>query len=162
MGWGHWCLIAKRHGYNVFGAELSDNRKNYALQNGVQLCSPLDEDSNQLFDFINIDQVVEHLTDPLFILISLRKKLKNGGVIKISVPNASVDYQRFKAGKWLPGKDAFHPLEHVNGFNRLSIDSLVAAGLRPLTLIEMIQARGLRSVTWIRRRMGNNWYFMRD
>ena len=165
MGWGHWCLSAKNHGYNVFGAELSDNRKNFALENGVQIYSPLDEDSNQLFDFINIDQVLEHLTEPFFILNLLRSKLKKGGVMKVSVPNASADYRRFKAGKWLPGKDAFHPLEHVNGFNRSSIDSLVKrAGLRPLTLIEMIQARGLRSLaTWIRRGMGNpNWYFKRD
>lgn len=165
MGWGHWCIGAKRHGYNVFGAELSDVRKDYALQNGVQLCTPLEKDDDQLFDFINTDQVVEHLMDPLIILRSLAGKLKKHGVIKIFVPNSPVDYRQVKAGRWRPAKDAFHPLEHVNGFNRLSIDFLARrVGLRPLTLTEMIKAKGVRGLAaWARRARGNpNWYFRRD
>ena len=165
MGWGHWCVGAKRHGYNVFGAELSEVRKDYALQNGVKLCAPLEKDNDQLFDFINTDQVVEHLTDPLKILSSLAQKLRKGGVIKIFVPNSPVDYRAIKAGRWRPAKDAFHPLEHVNGFNRFSIDVLARrAGLRALTLAEMVKAKGIRGLTaWTRRAIGDpNWYFRRD
>jgi len=165
MGWGHWCVAARAHGYNVYGAELSENRRKYAQESGVQLCSPLDENNDQRFDFINTDQVFEHLTNPLEILLSLSEKLNQGGILKIFVPDTPKDYRSMKLGGWQPGKDAFHPLEHVNGFSQSSVDYLIRqAGLRPVTLKEILGAKGLRAaIAWLRRAKGNpNWFFKKD
>jgi len=39
------------------------------------------------FDFINVDQVFEHLPYPRATLANLTTKLRAGGVVRISVPN---------------------------------------------------------------------------
>jgi SAM-dependent methyltransferase len=123
MGWGHWALAAKALGFNVEGAELSKSRIKFAKLQGLKIVNPFNNDRNK-YDFINTDQVFEHLDKPFETLSQLSKSLNPNGIIKIFVPNANHDYRSLKSGEWLPRKDSFHPLEHLNGFNSKSLNIL--------------------------------------
>ena len=63
MGWGKWCLVAKAFGCEVYGLELSEARIDYAKKNGIEVLNEL-ELANFEFDYINTDQVFEHIPKP--------------------------------------------------------------------------------------------------
>lgn len=52
------------------------------------------------FDFINTEQVFEHIPKPLETLRYLKKALKTNGVLKISVPTANDIEQRLEIMDW--------------------------------------------------------------
>jgi SAM-dependent methyltransferase len=159
MGWGHWSVAAVALGASVFGAELSEKRRLFAARHGVEVIDPFADDC-PLFDFINTDQVFEHLIHPLELARQLADKLEVGGVLKIFVPDAELTERAIRSGKWLPAKDALHPLEHVNGFTRSSLDRLAQrVGLEPVHPKEVFD--GLRRLKYglSRTRPGPSWYF---
>lgn len=84
MGFGTWCHLAKGLGCNVYGTEISQTRSDYAKDIKIINWAEI---PNYRFDFINIDQVLEHLAEPLETLVYLKKALKPDGLIKIGVPN---------------------------------------------------------------------------
>lgn len=138
MGWGEWCLMAKAFGCEIFGAELSEARREHARRHGVELIDLEDLPDNH-FDFIHTEQVFEHLTDPLPVLARLCKALSPGGLLKISVPDGSDIVRRLATPDWLAPKEtptslnAVAPLEHVNCFNHTSLVELGRqAGLGPV------------------------------
>ncbi len=135
MGFGTWCYLAKGFGCsNVYGTELSQTRVDYAR--GIKIAAWKDLPDYQ-FDFINTEQVFEHLSYPGETLIHLRKDLSPNGVIKISVPDGKdfkkkTNMRAWKALKeqkisanseevWGHGsKNSLNPvapLEHINCFN---------------------------------------------
>ena len=75
MGWGKWCQIAKVFGCQVFGTDLSPSRMAYAEACGVSVISS-DKIHENKFDFINTEQVFEHLAAPHDTLVYLRDSLK--------------------------------------------------------------------------------------
>ena len=88
MGWGHYCIASKALGFDVHGCELSDVRIKFAQMNGVKIIKNINELEDNYFDFINSEQVFEHLSDPSVIMKEFQRILKNDGVINISVPNS--------------------------------------------------------------------------
>ncbi len=126
MGWGEWCLMAKAFGCNVYGIELSPSRMEHAKSIGVSVISWKDLPSYE-FDFINNEQVFEHIPQPLETLRSLKESLRPNGLIKISVPNGRDLKRRLKVSDWKAPKGTMnslnlvHPLEHINCFTRRSI-----------------------------------------
>lgn len=128
MGWGNWCLIAKGFGCEVFGTELSGVRVEYARRMGVEPV-PWERLGEQRFDFINAEQVFEHLANPLETLRHLRVALKPDGLIRINVPPGTDIKHRLAIGDWLAPPDSDRslndvaPLQHINCFN---FESLVA------------------------------------
>jgi len=138
MGWGHWCLMAKAFGYTIYGMELSKVRADYAAANGIP-SAQLEEFPPQQIDFINSEQVFEHIPKPLETLRALVRLLKPAGVIRIAVPNAGAVVARLASPDWKAGKDAFHPLEHINSFNHQSLIELARrADLRPIQRIPKV------------------------
>lgn len=140
MGWGKWLRMAKAFGCNSHGLELSQRRVEYAKSNGIEIL-----DWNRLpsgaFDFINTEQVFEHIAAPLDTLNHLKKSLKQNGLIKISVPDGSVIKRRLKVMDWNAPKGSRNslnpvaPLEHINCFNRNSIIQMAEiAGMEPVNL----------------------------
>ena len=63
MGWGKWCQMAKAFGCQVYGLELSKARIKYASSLGISVLSN-EELNHYKFDYINADQVFEHITNP--------------------------------------------------------------------------------------------------
>jgi 2-polyprenyl-3-methyl-5-hydroxy-6-metoxy-1,4-benzoquinol methylase len=126
MGWGEWVLMAKAFGCDACGAELSGERIRYAASNGIKAIS-WNKIPQLEVDFINTEQVFEHLPNPLETLQHLKKGLRPGGLLKISVPTANDMKRRLGLMDWHAPRESRNslnpvaPLEHINCFNRSSL-----------------------------------------
>jgi 2-polyprenyl-3-methyl-5-hydroxy-6-metoxy-1,4-benzoquinol methylase len=131
MGWGYWCQMAKAFGCDVMGLEASQERIDFARKNGIRIISNLEEMPKNTLDFINIEHVFEHITNPLEVLKELQELLNDGGIIKISVPNGWKIKRNIMKDNWHATKDALHPLEHINCFTNKTLIKLAhAVGLQ--------------------------------
>jgi 2-polyprenyl-3-methyl-5-hydroxy-6-metoxy-1,4-benzoquinol methylase len=139
--WGKWASMALAHGCDVYGVEVNLAAESFCASRGIKMIK-LDQLGNTpMFDFINIDQVVEHLSDPLGVIARLKENLKPDGIIKISVPGSdrlpvllreaqtSGDNTVLKARTL----KALAPLGHVNLFTNKSLRALgKQLGLEPM------------------------------
>jgi len=140
MGWGDWALMAKALGCNSYGTELSAERIKHARSNGIKVIT-WNEIPQHCFDFINIEQVLEHLPEPLNTLRYLKSALKTEGLIKVSVPTAINIKQRLKIMDWKALRGTRNslipvaPLEHINFFTRKSLLMMAAeAGMKEVVI----------------------------
>jgi SAM-dependent methyltransferase len=145
MGWGEWALMAKGFGCDAYGSELSSMRVEYAKSKGVKVIIG-NEVPALRFDFINTEQVFEHIPNPLETLMELKKLLKPHGLVKISVPHGWDIARRLRAMDWKSSKwsrnslNPVAPLEHINCFQRRSIAKMASiAGLREIDIPLRIQ-----------------------
>lgn len=124
MGWGYWLLMAKAFGLNVMGFDLSVERADLCHENGIKVVRDLKKLAPGSIDFINAEQVFEHIPNPRETLESLVQSLAEGGVIRIAVPNGGgVETQARNPG-WKAAKGAAHPLEHINIFTHRTLRRL--------------------------------------
>jgi hypothetical protein len=140
MGWSEWSRISLSLGIDTYGIELSQDRIQNALKYQIKVL-----DYNNLpesfFDFINTEQVFEHISNPFETLQDLTKSLKSGGVIKLSVPNGMHAERIIKLQKWEEDKEEVDsmnvvaPLEHINCFTTKSL--LVLAEKNGLELVKI-------------------------
>ena len=128
MGWGHWCRMAKAFGYDVKGFEVSPSRIAYAKEMGIDVIESYNDINKYTFDFINSEQVFEHISNPLAIVNYLSSRLEIGGIIKIAVPNGSRTLKRLPQKNWKAAKNALHPLEHINCFTHHSLKEMGKRG----------------------------------
>jgi hypothetical protein len=172
MGWGKWCYMAKAFGCDSYGTELSEAKITYAQLHGIKVIN-WSEITNHKFDFINTEQVLEHIPQPLETLCYLRNSLKPPGLIKISVPDGGNIKKRLKDKGWItPAKSQNplnppNPLVHTSCFNLETKDSLNPVS--PLShincfsyssIIKMADIAGLQLVkipTIIQFASGTNW-----
>ena len=155
MGWGQWARMAKAFGCEVYGVELCPRKAGYASSHGIRVIS-LDQIKDHLFDLINFDQFLEHVSDPAGSLSSARDSLKPGGVIKVSTPDGGDIKRRLEVLDWSAPREsrnslnAVAPLEHINCFNSKSLQRMaMIAGLEPMRMPLSLQYRyrtDLRSI----------------
>lgn len=124
MGWGAWCRMAQAYGYSVAGFELSQRRQQNARAWGIRVIDSLE--SLERYDFVNCHQTLEHVPDPLATLAYLVEALEPGGLLRVSVPDGVGMEQQLAAPGWRAGKDALHPLEHLNCFTGSTLARLAA------------------------------------
>ena len=123
MGWGDWALMAKAFGCQSYGLELSLERIHHAESNGIEILDMKSITQHQ-FDFINAEQVFEHLANPYETLCELKKALKPNGIIKISVPKTrrinknpeKVDWNNYSVSL-----NSIAPMAHINTFRNSSL-----------------------------------------
>ena len=126
MGWGNWASLVRSFGVKSYGLELSEARIAHAKNIGINVIDWKNL-SNFEFDYINTDQVFEHIPNPRETLLYLAKSLKKGGIIRISVPNGNNIQEQLKTMDWTAPKghknslNTIAPLEHINCFNTKSI-----------------------------------------
>lgn len=145
MGWGKWALMAKGFGCESYGTELSEERIKYAISKGIKVIT-WDEIPRHEFNFINIEQVFEHIPNPLDTLDYLKDSLMPNGIIKISVPTAGNIKNRLKLMDWSAPygtKNSLNPvapLEHINYFRRNSlIEMATLVGMKEVAIPMMTQ-----------------------
>lgn len=137
LGWSEWARMAAAYGCNVFGTELSVRRRAYAEEIGISILE-FERLGENRFDYINTEQVFEHLIEPRAILFALVTALKPNGVLKISVPNSKSAIraiERTSSFAAVSNEDikTISPLEHVNCFENKTLVRLGAqAGLVPM------------------------------
>jgi len=126
MGTGEWCLAAKSVGIEVFGLDLSKELVDRARIYGIKTLNEKDLKKHS-FDYINTEQVFEHISNPLQTLKKLRKSLTPEGIIKISVPNGKnlkeyINKENWGISKGKKGSlNPVSPLEHITSFTYKSL-----------------------------------------
>lgn len=140
MGWGEWALMAKAFGCKAYGIELSEDRITYAKSNGIRVIT-WDVIQRCRFDFINAEQVFEHISEPLKTLRYLKEALNHHGIVKISVPYANNIGRRLSIMDWKSPNGSTNslnpvaPLEHINYFRRTSLVKMAeAAGMEEVCI----------------------------
>jgi SAM-dependent methyltransferase len=136
MGWSKWLKMARAHGCQVSGAELSVARQRYARSIGIEVLD-WDEIATRRFQFINAEQVFEHLVEPREVLAHLAGALAENGVLRISVPNARSALRVVERKRSFDALTPKHimpiqPLEHLNSFEPATLERFGRlAGLEP-------------------------------
>jgi SAM-dependent methyltransferase len=129
MGLGLWARVAKALGCSTFGHDLSASRMLLAANAGIRVLE-FDAISEHRFDFINTDQLFEHVVDPGGLAKMLADVLAPGGILKIAVPRGDGTPSRLKTGDWLTqvrsakSLNPVLPLEHVNCFSAKALTNL--------------------------------------
>jgi SAM-dependent methyltransferase len=138
MGWGHWCMVVRAFGCQVWGYDLSQPQIEHARSLGIRV---LDWDGIPLhhYDFIGCEQIFEHLVEPLKTLQFLSRCLNPQGIIKISVPNGNGIRRKLRNPNWKAAKyskeslNPVSPLEHLNCFSTAAILAMArTVGLEPV------------------------------
>jgi|TARA_B100000780_G_scaffold276327_1_gene244685 ubiquinone/menaquinone biosynthesis C-methylase UbiE len=121
-GWGFWASRALESGLDVDAFELSNTRIHFMKEKGINVIKDLKINENQ-YDFIYSDQTIEHIPDPHQIFKGFLPNLKKGGFVLLNYPT-SFRFKNQLIKNYIPKKDAAHPLEHLNLFNRESFNYL--------------------------------------
>jgi len=139
-GYGNFCSIAAKSGFNTFAFDLSADKKNHIDSMGVTVINNF-EKYHRSFDFIWVNQVLEHLSDPLGVFINLRQCLTDTGIIYAAVPDCKAIKQILKENG-LSEKlfKLLSPHQHINAFNNSSLQLLgINAGLKPFSMIDFLK-----------------------
>ncbi|MDB5340384.1 MAG: putative methyltransferase [Planctomycetaceae bacterium] len=160
-GGGNWALLAETLGLPTTATDLSDEAANRLRARGIEWISPFNI-GDAWCDFINTEQVFEHLVNPQDIVRRLSQALRPGGILKIGVPHHPTLRAKLKKPDWTAQKssprslNAVAPIEHLNHFESASLVALAArAGLKPLYPIgwELVPESGLRRHLTLKRRV---------
>lgn len=128
MGKGLWAGIATALGCDSYGFDLSETRMREARAKGITTVE-FERIAGSDFDFINTEQVMEHVTDPRSVIETLLHGLRVGGLLKISVPaqgDVRASLARIRAGETVSARDIVPilPLEHVNALSPYGVEIL--------------------------------------
>ena len=130
---GYFLEVAQAEGWQVSGVELSKDAAERASQVlHVQIPTTLDDLVEDAFDVITMWEVIEHLPKPVVELRRLYDRLRPGGMLMLSTPNAGHWQSLREPQDWtgyrsIPLHLAFftqHTLQEVlqrDGFERISI-----------------------------------------
>lgn len=129
-GIGATLAYHKARGCEAVGVEADENVQAIARRHGLNIrVGIFDADAfpSEAFDYVTLDQVAEHVTDPAMLFRGLAKILKPGGTIVMTTPNANSLGARLFARKWLN----WHAPYHLQFYTRKSVAMLArAADLR--------------------------------
>ncbi|MDR2169120.1 MAG: class I SAM-dependent methyltransferase [Planctomycetaceae bacterium] len=113
-------IYHKKRGCEVYGVDADENIKVIAERHKLNFHVGLFESKNyekDFFDYITLDQSLEHVVSPLDTLKDIEKILKPGGKAIISVPNAFGLGRTFFGKLWFFWGTPFH----LQFFNKKSM-----------------------------------------
>ena len=120
-GFGETLGYYKARGCEVYGVETDENIKQVAEQYGFNIHIGLFDAKiyePSYFDYITMDQVIEHIPDPIETLQGIARILKPGGLAILSTPNSNGWGARIFGRKWIN----WHAPYHRNFFSKKSMD----------------------------------------
>ena len=139
-GDGSWALLAAAAGCETTATDTADDAFARLAAAGVTCLAPHSLPADR-YDFINSEQVFEHLPAPYPVLTKLAASLRPGGVLKIGVPHDPDLASKLRAPDWTARKDSrdslnsLAPLEHLNAFSPSGLKKLgERCGLIPLSI----------------------------
>lgn len=131
-GNGAMLMAAELLGFEAFGIDISASRADQATRQGGRVFADLaafDAAVGGKVHALTLEQVLEHVTEPLGLLRALAERMEVGGLLYLAVPDCSgiAEPRDFTS---------FHkvqPIEHVNAFTPASLRDLARrAGFVPL------------------------------
>jgi SAM-dependent methyltransferase len=128
MGQGLWARISRELGCKSYGFDLSERCMRVARAHGVETIG-FDDLANGEFDFVNTEQVIEHVTDLDGVMGRLVAALRPEGILKISVPaqnrvRCALSQLTIFRTPDPSDLDPIFPLEHVNAFSGPGLETL--------------------------------------
>jgi len=142
-GFGESLGYHTARGCDVYGVEADENIRRVAEKFGynvhVGLFDP-DVYESDFFDYVTMDQVLEHVVAPLEVLRGVERVLKPGGQVILSVPNAAGWGAKVFGSKWIN----WHAPYHLQFYSEHSIQ--VAARKAGL---EMIEEKTITPSAWL-------------
>jgi len=126
-GYGRWSVAAHFVGFEVYSYEPNSSRVRKC--NDINYTSSINEIQNINFDFIWLEQVLEHVVSPLNILKEIKSLMNPDTILSLSVPN--LDKFIFKQNlwkKWPYDNKSSHimaPYQHLHGFSSKSLSKLL-------------------------------------
>ena len=135
-GTGNFLAAARDRGYGVTGIELDRNAARFAKERlGLQRLFPLtisefaELHAGEHFDVVTFFEVLEHQSAPAEFLQRVKKCVRPGGMIALSVPNRE---------RWLTGPDVLdYPPNHFLRWNAAALKQFLSAqGFEVLTIRE--------------------------
>lgn len=133
-GFGESLGYHNKRGCEVYGVEVDANvikvAEKYGFNIKIGLFNENDYKEN-FFDYVTMDQVLEHIVDPIVMLRGVSKVLSKNGKLIISTPNSN------GWGAWLFGKKwiNWHVPYHLHHFSKKSLQLLAdKTGFEILTL----------------------------
>ncbi len=128
-GRGRWARAALLEGFGVVAYEPSVERGAEANPPPFRLVHSRTDLANKRFDVINLEQVLEHIPDPMSELGEILGYCSSDAVVRIAVPNIL----RSPEGKALWDEWPFNgyrphtmaPFEHLHGFTPRSLSLLL-------------------------------------
>jgi len=128
-GPGFFLKTAKNRGWSVVGIEPSRQAAAHARGLGLAIMEGFfgAETAPALgrFDVINLNNVLEHVPDPVAILRTARDILEPGGVICVNVPNDFSPFQAAAAATQKTGEWWIAPPHHLNYFDFATLANLL-------------------------------------
>ena len=142
-GSGETLLYHRKRGCDVVGTETDANVTAIAEHHDLKISIGTFDRKNFVsnsFDYITLDQVVEHLSDPGMMMHDLCELMKPGASLIVSTPNASGIGARLFGRHWVN----WHTPYHLHLFTEKSMRLLAKkAGL------EVIECRKVTSSDWL-------------
>lgn len=121
---GDFTNFLQKNDYDAYGLEINHQARKISNDRFPSLFvydKYLDKiDENAKFDLIVFYAVLEHITDPIAFIQSVKNRLNEGGFVYISVPNINTYY--FLRNKWA---DISTSLEHVVFYNGETLTNLM-------------------------------------
>lgn len=164
FGFGSGAFIKQvaEKGFTALGVEFSKQNceqlekycreKNLNIYVMDSLTTSLEKLPNKQIDCITLFQVIEHVLNPLELISSLSSLQSSGGILYMECPNNDALYLKIKnAIRKQAGREAFwdslNPPQHLYGFNRQSMSTLLKkAGYTPIEINDYFMADGLHAV----------------
>jgi 2-polyprenyl-3-methyl-5-hydroxy-6-metoxy-1,4-benzoquinol methylase len=142
-GFGQTLGYHKARGCEVYGVEADENIRPVADKYGfnvhVGLFDP-EQYEPDFFDCVTLDQVIEHVTDPIETLRGIAYVLKPGGVAILSTPNANGWVAKLFGRRWIN----WHAPYHLQHFSQESMRVVAEK-----TGLKIEQIRTLTSSEWL-------------
>ena len=111
-------------GFEAYGFDVDRTSEQIALSNGLSVISgdsAAESYKSTKFDFIQLNQVIEHFVDPAIEIQNLRKILSSRGLMFISTPNSSSIYRVLFGKRWIN----WHVPYHQHHFSKKSLRKLL-------------------------------------
>lgn len=115
-GFGYSLGYHKQRGCDVFGVEADINAQRIANHYGFNIHNGLFNSNvyeKEFFDYVTMDQVLEHTVEPIEILNDISIVLKKGGSLVVSIPNATGWGAKLFNRKWINWHIPYH-LQHFS------------------------------------------------
>lgn len=155
-GFGESLGYHKSRGCEVWGVEADGNIARVADKFGFNVKVGLFDAKNykhDFFDYITMDQVVEHLTDPIGTLRGVADILKPGGSVVLSTPNANGWGAKLFRRRWIN----WHTPYHLQFF---SLESIVT--MAELAGLEVEKIQTITNSRWLNYQWIHSLYFPKE
>jgi 2-polyprenyl-3-methyl-5-hydroxy-6-metoxy-1,4-benzoquinol methylase len=152
--------ISQKCGWSVFGVEFSSQAADFArrelgidVRQGDLLGAKF---SSEFFDYIHINNVLEHVLDPIAVLEECRRIIKPHGFLFLSIPNGFNDSRPLIRYFQETGEPAFSGNGHIFFFQQITFQKLFShAGFDILRKKTGSVKRGMRNIGLLPQK--KNW-----